>query len=118
MIRKQTSYSYFKPAFPQHILPMATSSGLMRRRGGGTAASADEDSAGRVASPAPKRNDDKVSETLYESSENGHKIAFDPRDMSESAERSKQPVLTLMEEVLLMGLKDKQASGSDIEVMA
>ena len=97
---------------------MATSSGLMRRRGGGVAASTDEDSAGRTASPAPKRNDDKVSETLYESSENGHKIAFDPRDMSENAERSKQPVLTLMEEVLLMGLKDKQASGYYTEVLA
>lgn len=89
---------------------MATSSGLMRRRGGGAAASADEDSAGRIASPAPKRNEDKVSETLYENSENGHKIAYDPKDISESAERSKQPVLTLMEEVLLMGLKDKQVS--------
>jgi hypothetical protein len=28
--------------------------------------------------------------------------------MSESAERSKQPKLTLMEEIILMGLKDKQ----------
>jgi len=28
--------------------------------------------------------------------------------MSESAERSKQPILTLMEEILLLGLKDKQ----------
>ena len=37
-------------------------------------------------------------------------IAFDPRDISESAERSKQPKLTLMEEVLLLGLKDKQVS--------
>lgn len=48
-------------------------------------------------------------ETAYETvGENGHKIAFDPRDISESAERSKQPKLTLMEEVLLLGLKDKQ----------
>jgi Golgi phosphoprotein 3 len=47
-------------------------------------------------------------ETSYESGEGGHKIAFDPRDISESAERSKQPKLTLMEEVLLLGLKDKQ----------
>jgi hypothetical protein len=47
-------------------------------------------------------------ETSYESGENGHKIAFDPRDMNESAERSKQPKLTMMEEVLLLGLKDKQ----------
>ncbi|CAI0655554.1 unnamed protein product, partial [Colletotrichum noveboracense] len=51
---------------------------------------------------------DSAPETSYESGENGHKIAFDPRDISESAERSKQPKLTLMEEVLLLGLKDKQ----------
>ena len=42
------------------------------------------------------------------SGENGHKIAFDPRDIGEQRERSKQPKLTLMEETLLMGLKDKQ----------
>jgi golgi phosphoprotein 3 len=37
-----------------------------------------------------------------------HKIAFDPRDMAEGEERLKYPKLTLMEEVLLLGLKDKQ----------
>ncbi|KAK2796501.1 hypothetical protein FQN49_009012, partial [Arthroderma sp. PD_2] len=42
--------------------------------------------------------------------ENGHKIAFDPRDISENEERNKQPKLTLMEEVLLLGLKDKQVN--------
>lgn len=51
---------------------------------------------------------DRTPETAYEDSENGHKIAFDPRDISENAERSKQPKLTLMEDVLLLGLKDKQ----------
>jgi Golgi phosphoprotein 3 len=64
-----------------------------------------------VASPVPKAGssrDNAGPETSYESGENGHKIAFDPRDISESAERSKQPKLTLMEEVLLLGLKDKQ----------
>lgn len=90
---------------------MATSaSGLTRRRGAGAGAGAngDNDNDGsRVSSPVPRRNDDGPG-TSYESSENGHKIAFDPRDISESAERSKQPKLTLMEEVLLMGLKDKQ----------
>lgn len=67
----------------------------------------------RVASPAPKAGGSRDTggpETSYENSENGHKIAFDPRDISESAERSKQPKLTLMEEVLLLGLKDKQVS--------
>ncbi|CBY02185.1 Vacuolar protein sorting-associated protein 74 [Plenodomus lingam] len=88
---------------------MASSSGLTRRRGGAGAASNGEDEGSRVSSPAPKRNDDnRAPETSYENSENGHKIAFDPRDISESAERSKQPKLTLMEEIILMGLKDKQ----------
>lgn len=49
-------------------------------------------------------------ETSFTSGENGHKIAFDPRDLSETEERSKQPKLTLMEDVLLLGLKDKQVS--------
>ena len=90
------------------------SSGLTRRRGGGGGGGAanDEDAdTSRVASPAPKSGasrDIGGPETSYESGENGHKIAFDPRDISESAERSKQPKLTLMEEVLLLGLKDKQ----------
>jgi golgi phosphoprotein 3 len=88
-----------------------TTGGLTRRRGGGGGggASADNEDANRVSSPAPKRNEDaRGPETSYEDSENGHKIAFDPRDISESAERNKQPKLTLMEEVLLLGLKDKQ----------
>lgn len=84
-----------------------SSSGLTRRRGA-PAAGNENDEGSRVASPAPKKTDDRTPETSYESSANGHKIAFDPRDISESAERSKQPKLTLMEEVLLMGLKDKQ----------
>lgn len=88
---------------------MASASGLTRRRGGGGgAANNGDDETSRVSSPVPKRNDDRTPETSYENSANGHKIAFDPRDISESAERSKQPKLTLMEEVILMGLKDKQ----------
>ena len=39
-----------------------------------------------------------------------HTIAFDPRDMEEGEERLKFPKLTLMEEVLLLGLKDKQVT--------
>ena len=87
----------------------SSGSGLTRRRGAGGASTENEDG-DRVSSPAPNRkNDDMRSpETGYESGANGHKIAFDPRDISENAERSKQPKLTLMEEILLMGLKDKQ----------
>ena len=71
----------------------------------------DEADSSRVGSPAPKSGptfESRAPETSYSSGENGHKIAFDPRDISESEERSKQPKLTLMEEVLLIGLKDKQ----------
>ncbi len=92
------------------------STGLTRRRGGGGGGAGGDNENGessRVASPVPKAGSSRDTggpETSYESGENGHKIAFDPRDISESAERSKQPKLTLMEEVLLLGLKDKQVS--------
>ncbi|KAK6834545.1 hypothetical protein PG990_000637 [Apiospora arundinis] len=86
------------------------SSGLTRRRGagGGPAAGDGEGSNGPSRSASATNVRDTAPETSYESGENGHKIAFDPRDISESAERSKQPKLTLMEEVILLGLKDKQ----------
>lgn len=86
---------------------MASTGGLTRRRGAGTG---EEGDTNRTNSPAPKAGSstDRTPETSYTGGENGHKIAFDPRDISESEERSKQPKLTLMEEVLLMGLKDKQ----------
>jgi golgi phosphoprotein 3 len=92
---------------------MASQGGLTRRRGagGGAATTGEEDSSSRVTSPAPKPGNnyaDRTPETAYESSENGHKIAYDPRDISENEERTKQPKLTLMEDVLLLGLKDKQ----------
>lgn len=91
---------------------MASTGGLTRRRGGGgggNSAGDDDNEASRVNSPAPKSGpDSRAPETSYTGGENGHKIAFDPRDISESEERSKQPKLTLMEEVLLLGLKDKQ----------
>lgn len=87
---------------------MASTSGVVRRRGAGAATGSAEDEGSRVSSPAPRNDRDRAPETSYENSENGHKIAFDPRDISENAERSKQPKLTLMEEIILMGLKDKQ----------
>ncbi|KAK3319825.1 Golgi phosphoprotein 3-domain-containing protein [Cercophora scortea] len=87
-----------------------TTSGLTRRRGGGGGPDGDSSASNGMGGRSSSSNNIKDSqpETSYESSENGHKIAFDPRDISESAERSKQPKLTLMEEVLLLGLKDKQ----------
>ncbi|KAG5297427.1 golgi phosphoprotein 3 domain-containing protein [Histoplasma ohiense] len=96
---------------------MASAGGLTRRRGAARSNTDDingTNGSSRVASPSPLNGsatfDSRTPETSFTSSgENGgHKIAFDPRDISESDERNKQPKLTLMEEVLLMGLKDKQ----------
>jgi Golgi phosphoprotein 3 len=92
---------------------MSTQSGLTRRRGAGGATAGNGSGSGdaETSNGAGNKSNaakDSAPETSYESNENGHKIAFDPRDISESAERSKQPKLTMMEEVLLLGLKDKQ----------
>lgn len=92
---------------------MASAGGLTRRRGGGRPAGPDEQDDSRVSSPISRNGsamDHRGPETSFTAGENGHKIAFDPRDLSETEERSKQPKLTLMEEVLLLGLKDKQVS--------
>lgn len=87
--------------------------GLTRRRGAGRVAGADEQDDNRVSSPISRNGsatDNRGPETSFTNAENGHKIAFDPRDISENEERGKQPKLTLMEDILLLGLKDKQVS--------
>lgn len=38
----------------------------------------------------------------------GHKVAYDPRDLNDEKEMGENPRLTMMEEILLLGLKDKQ----------
>ncbi|AMD22034.1 HGL306Cp [Eremothecium sinecaudum] len=44
---------------------------------------------------------------IYDDGVDSHKIAYDPEDQK-LRENTKEPKLTLMEEVLLMGLKDKE----------
>jgi golgi phosphoprotein 3 len=86
------------------------SAGLTRRRGGRVGGE-DNDEGSRVSSPVPNSRtaiDARSPETSYTDGENGHKIAYDPRDISENEERTRLPKLTLMDEVLLLGLKDKQ----------
>lgn len=85
---------------------MASTSGLTRRRGAGGGGGGSSDVGGGGGGASDTR--DVGPDTSYETGENGHRIAFDPRDLSESAERSKQPKLTLMEEVLLLGIKDRE----------
>ena len=97
------------------------SSGLQRRRvagGGDTGASpstsrpdlSNQNSFSGRSSPALSSNaNDGINAIEQQTSD--HRIAFDPRDMEEGEERLKFPKLTLMEEVLLLGLKDKQVFG-------
>ena len=40
--------------------------------------------------------------------EGGSRVAYDPRDLETDGEAKKMPRLTLMEEVLLLGLNDRQ----------
>lgn len=40
--------------------------------------------------------------------EGGGKIAYDPRDLETEGEGKSMPRLTILEEVLLLGIKDKQ----------
>jgi len=98
------------------------SSGLQRRRvaGGGDgqvspSASRPEVSnnnsfSGRSSPAVPTHSTEGINS--IESQNSDHRIAFDPRDMEEGEERLKFPKLTLMEEVLLLGLKDKQVCSS------
>lgn len=90
------------------------SSGLRKRgAGGGTASATTPLGANGDGNPFDKSNAGGSTEggalaNSYTAEDGDHLVAYDPRDISESKERSKQPKLTLMEEVLLLGLKDKQ----------
>lgn len=80
-----------------------TMSGVTRRRqvaGSGTNDNGDGPS--RTSTPARANGARDLEQ------ESDHKIAYDPKDLEQGEERAKQPKLTLMEEVLLLGLKDRE----------
>jgi Golgi phosphoprotein 3 len=89
--------------------------GLTRRRAGNagspTTGSSDQlpSSSNPSSSSAPRASNDRSGVVPSGSSVDGRgqKIAYDPRDFQDDAESNKMPRLTLMEEVLLLGLKDK-----------
>lgn len=103
-----------------------SNAGLSRRRVGGGGAS----SATSTTTNSPTRsNFDTLTPTVSASApqpssssspnggsshagtalEGGSKVAYDPRDLMETEQGGgKMPLLTLLEEVLLLGLKDKQ----------
>lgn len=74
---------------------------LQRRRVAGKDASGN-------SSPLPNGRESSVMLDSDFGDSKGRKIAYDPLDIGTSQEEAKFPKLTLMEEVLLMGLKDKQ----------
>ncbi|CAK9440347.1 uncharacterized protein LODBEIA_P44470 [Lodderomyces beijingensis] len=77
---------------------MSTSSGLQRRRGAKK----------QTPSGGSQNNSNSFDEDRDVQNNNAdHKIGYDDRDIKDRSEL-KQPLLTLMEEVLLMGLKDKE----------
>lgn len=79
-------------------------SGVTRRRqAGGSSANNDVNVPSRSSTPA-RNNGSGVREEAAKD----HKIAFDPKDIEQGEERARQPKLTLMEEVLLLGLKDRE----------
>ena len=109
---------------------MSTSGGLSRRRvggnGGGTTSSYNDDDDTKLGTingggsggsrsttpPPPLPPHHAHAGSAFEG---GNKIAFDPRDLQEDASEEartggKMPRLTIMEEVLLLGIKDKQVA--------
>ncbi|KAF9000811.1 GPP34-domain-containing protein [Cyathus striatus] len=99
---------------------MSSAAGLSRRRVGASSSSPFNDDDDERPSSTPSnsnghaaRNDTPPSYHAGSAFEGGSKIAYDPRDMDLDASEEakiggKMPRLTILEEVLLLGIKDKQ----------
>lgn len=84
------------------------SEGLTRRRGAGAASStAPTGSSNAADSSSPPVSRPKSQPISSSAVEGRSKVAYDPRDLNDDDETKGVPRLTLMEEVLLLGLKDK-----------
>lgn len=113
---------------PPSDIPPTMSSGLQRRRGAPIQTNANgQDDDDHTTSPA-SHSPNLQSHSASPSTSNGlsslgstgnvrggamegrGKIAFDPRDFEDGGESETVPKLTLLEEVLLLGLKDNQVS--------
>ncbi len=118
------------PAFhPSRLFhAMSSAGGLSRRRVPASTSTGDDDAdnswgfngtaSNRGGSQPVSRSESLHSPAVHAGSafEGGSKIAYDPRDLEREDEDArlggKPPRLTIMEEVLLLGLKDKQVSPS------
>ena len=99
------------------------SSGLQRRRAAGASSAQDEDYGGSWSSTSPSSSSPQNGTSTSSlgvgvghagtAFEGGSKIAYDPRDLAQEdadaqAVGGRMPKLTIMEEILLLGIKDKQ----------
>ena len=91
-------------------------SGLSRRRVAATTDSSDQSPSYSLNQPSSDSSPTSPTAARFGSGathagtalQGGNKIAFDPRDLESDSDVGKMPRLTIMEEVLLLGLKDKQ----------
>jgi Golgi phosphoprotein 3 len=94
-----------------------SSTGLSRRRVAGTTSPSNDATTQPTSNGTPPNSGGLVAHA-GSAFEGGNKIAFDPRDLENDSEDARQggkmPRLTLMEEVLLLGIKDKQVGFADI----
>ncbi|WOO84738.1 Vacuolar protein sorting-associated protein 74 [Vanrija pseudolonga] len=87
--------------------------GLTRRRGGGGGSPALNSGGEQQPSAPSSSGQSRPSSRVMSASANSGsiegrpKVAYDPRDFNDDSETKENPRLTLMEEVLLLGLKDK-----------
>jgi Golgi phosphoprotein 3 len=89
------------------------SEGLSRRRVGAASSPAPAststfDGPAASSSNAPKKQPVTSAAAGSGAVEGRNKVAYDPRDFENGGEAEQMPRLTIMEEVLLLGLKDKQ----------
>ncbi|EMR08396.1 hypothetical protein PNEG_03233 [Pneumocystis murina B123] len=84
------------------------SSGLFRRRVGNSGPNRYVETSSTRNYQEEDLNRESLGKECCNIDKKKYKIVFDPLDLQEDEERRKQPCLTLMEEVLLLGLKNKQ----------
>lgn len=90
---------------------MSSAGGLSRRRVAGASSSNSDDTPSPGSLSNGPSSNGIVATHAGSAFEGGTKIAYDPRDLDQVQEDSRyggrMPRLTIMEEVLLLGLKDK-----------
>ncbi|GAB1520096.1 vacuolar protein sorting-associated protein 74 [Rhizoctonia solani] len=83
-------------------------SGLSRRRVGTSTPTPNDGDTFTPSAPSPVGNSNGRTYGGGTALEGGGKIAYDPRDLETEGEGKSMPRLTILEEVLLLGIKDKQ----------